>query len=64
MILDQQIFSLQNILKGPKLHVGSLFQYRNFQAGGFYWTPDTKELNIAIFGLVEREIYNFTLQLS
>jgi len=64
VILDQQIFSLQNTLKGPKLHIGSLFQYRNFQAGGFYWTPDTKELNIAVFGLVEREIYNFTLQLS
>ena len=64
VILDQQIFSLQNTLKGPKLHVGSLFQYRNFQAGGFYWTPDTKELKIAVFGLVEREIYNFTLQIS
>ncbi len=64
VILDQQIFSLQNTLKGPKLHIGSLFQYRNFQAGGFYWTPDTKEFNIAVFGLVEREIYNFTLQLS
>ena len=64
VILDQQIFSLQNTLKSPKLHIGSLFQYRNFQAGGFYWTPDTKEFNIAVFGLVEREIYNFTLQLS
>ncbi len=64
VILDQQIFSLQNILKGPKLHVGSLFQYRNFQAGGFYWTPDTKELNIAVFGLLEREINEFNLQIS
>jgi len=26
VILDQQIFSLQNTLKGPKLHIGSLFQ--------------------------------------
>ena len=64
VILDQQIFSLQNILKGPKLHVGSLFQYRNFQAGGFYWTPDTKELKIAVFGLLEREINEFNLQIS
>ncbi len=64
VILDQQIFSLQNTFKGPKLHVGSLFQYRSFQAGGFYWTPDTKELNMAVFGLFEREIYNFTLQIS
>ena len=64
VILDQQIFSLQNTLKGPKLHVGSLFQYRNFQAGGFYWTPDTKELKIAVFGLLEREINEFNLQIS
>jgi iron complex outermembrane receptor protein len=64
VILDQQIFSLQNTLKGPKLHVGSLFQYRNYQAGGFYWTPDTKELNIAVFGLLEREINEFNLQIS
>ncbi len=64
VILDQQIFSLQNIFRGPYLHVGSLFQYRNFQAGGFYWTPDTKELNTAVFGLLEREINDFTLQVS
>tara|TARA_B110000438_G_scaffold301464_1_gene356412 strand:+ start:1104 stop:3296 length:2193 start_codon:yes stop_codon:yes gene_type:complete len=64
VILDQQIFSLQNTLKRPKVNVGSLFQYRNFQAGGFYWTPDTKELNIAIFGLYEREINDFIVQIS
>ena len=63
VILDQQIFSLQNTLKGPKLHVGSLFQYRNFQPGGFYWTPDTKELNIAVFGLLEKEINEFNLSI-
>ena len=64
VILEQQSFLLQNKLKGPKLHVGSLLQYRNFQAGGFYWTPDTKELNIAVFGLLEREINKFILQIS
>ena len=64
VILDQQIFSLQSTLKGPRLHIGSLFQHRDFQAGGFYWTPDTKELNVAIFGLLEREINKFTLQIS
>ena len=64
VILDQQVFSLQAILKGPRLHIGSLLQHRDFQAGGFYWTPDTKELNVAIFGLIEREINKFILQLS
>ena len=64
VILDQQIFSFQIILKGPQLNVGSLIQYRNVQAGGFYWTPDTKELNIAVFGLLEREIDEFIIQIS
>ena len=64
VILDQQIFSLQSIFRGQQLYVGSLLQHRDFQASGFYWTPDTKELNIAVFGLVEREIYGLTLQLS
>jgi len=64
VILDQKIFTLQSTLKGPQLHIGSLFQYRNFKAGGFYWTPDTKELNIALYGLIEREIRDFTLQVS
>ena len=64
VILDQQIFSLQGTLNGPQINVGSLFQFRNFQAGGFYWTPDTKELNFAVFGLLEREINKFNIQLS
>jgi len=64
VLLDQQIFSLQNLLKSPKLHIGSLFQYRDFQAGGFYWTPNTRELSIAVFSLLEREINEFTLQFS
>ena len=64
VILNQQIFSLQNTLKSPKLHIGSLLKYRNFQAGGFYWTPDTKELSVAAFGLFEKEIHEFILQIS
>jgi len=64
VILDQQIFSLKSIFKGPQSYLGSLLQHRDFQAGGFYWTPDTKELNIAVFGLVERKVFDFTLQFS
>tara|TARA_B100001250_G_scaffold52140_1_gene40700 strand:- start:193 stop:2463 length:2271 start_codon:yes stop_codon:yes gene_type:complete len=64
VIMDQQIFSLQNMLKGPKINIGALFQYRNFQAGGFYWTPDTEEITLAVFGLLEKDISDFTLQFS
>ena len=64
VIMDQQILSLQSILKGPQMQIGALFQDRSFQAGGFYWTPDTEEITVALFGLFEREIFGFTLQFS
>ena len=62
--MNQQILSLQSMLKGPQMHIGALFQNRSFQAGGFYWTPDTDEITLALFGLLEREIFGFTLQFS
>ena len=64
VILDQEVFSLQNMLKGPKVNIGSLFQYRKFRAGGFYWTPDTKELNFAVFGLFETKLNELIIQIS
>ena len=64
VIMDQQILSLQSILKGPQMQIGALFQDRSFQAGGFYWTPDTEEITLALFGLYEREIFDLTLQFS
>ena len=64
VIMDQQIISLQSILKGPQMQIGALFQDRSFQAGGFYWTPNTEEITVALFGLFEREIFDFTLQFS
>ena len=62
--MDQNIFSLQSKLTGNHLTVGSLFQYRDFQAGGFYWTPDAEEISLAAFGLFEKKIIDLTLQIS
>ena len=62
--MDQKIFSLQSKLTGNHLTVGSLLQYRDFKAGGFYWTPDAEEISLAIFGMLEKEIKDFTLQIS
>ena len=62
--MAQEIFSLQSTLKRPQFYIGSLFQHRDFQAGGFYWTPDTRELKVAVFGLFEKEINNLILQFS
>ena len=64
VILEQRLFSLQNILKAEGLQIGSQFQHRNFRPAGFYWTPYTKELNIAAFGLIEKNISKYFLQIS
>ncbi len=62
--MNQQIFSLQSKFTGRGITVGSLFLYRNFQAGGFYWTPDAKETRLALFGLLEKEIKGLTFMFS
>ena len=64
VILTQQLFSFQTRMKGPGIHIGSLYQSRKFQAGGFYWTPNTQEISMAVFGLIEKDLNKFTLQLS
>ena len=64
VIMNQDIFSIQSKFTGINRSVGSLFQYRSFQAGGFYWTPDAKELSLAFFGLFEKDLRDLTLQIS
>tara|TARA_Y100001980_G_scaffold37792_1_gene14570 strand:- start:233 stop:2506 length:2274 start_codon:yes stop_codon:yes gene_type:complete len=64
VVLQQQIFSLHAILKKAGFHLGTSFQNRDFQAGGFYWTPNTKEIKAALFGLMEKELYDFLIQFS
>ena len=59
--MGQKIFSLQGKLTGNQLTIGSLFQYRDFKAGGFYWTPDTEEIRMSIFGLFQRNIKDLIL---
>ena len=62
--MGQKIFSLQGKFTGKQLTVGSLFQYRDFKAGGFYWTPDTEEIRMSLFGLFQRNIKDLILQIS
>ena len=62
--MNQQIFSLQSKFTGHEVTAGSLFLYRDFQAGGFYWTPDAQEISMALFGLFEKDIKGLTLQIS
>ena len=64
VILEQRLFSLQNILRGQGLHLGSQLQHRYFQPAGFYWTPHTKELNVAAFGLIEKKSDKYFFQIS
>lgn len=62
--LGQQIFSLQGKLTGKDISIGSLLQYRKFIAGGFYWTPNTDEINLSLFGFREKEFNFVTFQIS
>ncbi len=64
VILEQDVMSVQSTLRKPGLQIGSLLLYRDFVAREFYWTPDTEEINIALFGLIEKEVNQFTLQFS
>ena len=62
--LGQNIYSFQSMLSSDKVKLGSMFQYRNYRAGGFYWTPDTKEFRTSLFSLYEKKINKATVQLS
>ena len=62
--MGQNLFSLQGKLTGEQLTRGSLIQYRDFRAGGFYWTPDTEETRFSVFGLFQRNINKMVLQIS
>ena len=64
VILAHQIFSLDTKLSGKHRTIGSLFKIRDFQAYEFYWTPDSREISISVYGLYEKEINNYTLQSS
>ena len=62
--LGQDIYFIQSILSSDRIKVGSSFQYRDYKAGGFYWTPDTEEIKVSIFGLYEKKINKTTYQFS
>ncbi len=60
--IRQQLFSMQGKFTGSDRVIGSLFQYRQFGAGGFYWTPDTDELNLSIYAFREKQIGDMIIQ--
>jgi len=64
VIMNQDILTIQSGFRGSNITIGSLFKYRIFQAGGFYWTPDAEELSMAIYGLYEKNLRSITLQVS
>ena len=62
--LAQDIFFIQSKLTGLKREFGASVQYRLFKAGGFYWTPNTSELNFSLFGFKEKDLSGLTGQVS
>ena len=62
--LAQDIFFIQSKFTGLKREFGASVQYRLFKAGGFYWTPNTSELNFSLFGFKEKDLSGLTGQVS
>ena len=62
--LAQDIFFIQSKLTGLKREFGASVQYRLFKAGGFYWTPNSSELNFSLFGFREKDLSGLTGQVS
>ena len=62
--LSQDIFLLQSKLTGLNKEIGAVIQYRMFKAGGFYWSPNTSESNLSIFGFRQRNIFGLIGQFS
>ena len=62
--LSQNILSLKSNLVGRTKELGSSFDFRYFSAGGFYWTPNTTEIKMSLFGLQENELLGFSTQIS
>lgn len=62
--LGQDIYFIQSILSNNNVKIGSSFQYREYKAGGFYWTPDTEEVKFSMYGLYQKKIKKTTYQIS
>ena len=62
--LAQDIFFIQSKITGLKKEMGASVQYRLFKSGGFYWTPNTSESNISVFGFREKDLLGLTSQVS
>ena len=62
--LSQNIFYLNTLLSRKKLKIGSNFQHREFLVDGFYWTPNTVEKKLAVFGIRNSIIKGVEIQMS
>ena len=47
--------------QSPSLTIGSELDYKQFSPSGFYWTPQTNELDLSLYGFHEKEYNNFDL---
>ena len=59
--LSKQTHNFKIELQSFNLMIGSEINYKQFLPSGFYWTPNTDELDLSLFGFYEKEFYNFNL---
>ena len=59
--LSKKTHSLKIEFSSSHSIIGSELNYKNFMAGGFYWTPETDEIDKSIYGFHERKIRNINV---
>ena len=64
VLLSHDILYFKLNASSETLKLGSLYQRKNFFAGGFYWTPDTYEDKTAIFSSVKTDLFNYEANIS
>ena len=47
--------------KSPNSVIGSEINYKQFLPSGLYWTPETNELDVSLYGYHQKEFNNFNL---
>ena len=64
VLLAHDILYFKVKTSSDKLKLGSFYQRKKFVAGGFYWTPNTYEDKIAIYGALKTDLFNYETNIS
>ena len=61
VILSQKLHNFKIEIQSFNTIIGSELNYKKFDPSGYYWTPETNELDFSIYGFHEKEFDSFDL---